>query len=330
MRRSRPPLVRMQHIDRELRNNRYPNCSGIALLFEVSSKSIQRDIEFMRDMLNAPIEYDPQRKGYFYRESWYFNPVEFFDRRELEALAATSQVLVQYQGTPYYNEISRALDKLMHSLPVFGAEDGMQNIYSFNNSVSACALNQDDFILLEQAIRARRKITMIYSSSSRQAVSERTVHPYRLHYSQSGATWYMIAYCELRKAVRTFAVCRIQKLMLTDETFVIPASFSFESYLEKTFDQTSGSGISTIVIRFTPYQSQWIRERRWHPTQSIEEHGDGSLTLTFNVGALDAVKRWVMQYGKEAEVLEPQELRQIVRLELQEMAVMYEEKDSSN
>ncbi|NTW64563.1 MAG: DNA-binding protein, partial [Chlorobiaceae bacterium] len=65
MRQSRPPLVRIQHIDRELRNNCYPNCTRVACHFEVSSKSIQRDIVYMRDMLDAPIDYDKKKKGYY-------------------------------------------------------------------------------------------------------------------------------------------------------------------------------------------------------------------------------------------------------------------------
>lgn len=325
MRRSRPPLVRMQHIDRELRNNHYPNCSSIARHLEVSSKSIQRDIEFMRDMLNAPIEYDPRRKGYCYRKPWHFNPADFLDRRELDALAVTSSVLAQYQGAPYYDEISRAIDKLMHALPVPVDGGGLLDIYSFNNPVPACRINEDDFAVLELAVRERKKVEITYSSSQNQEVTERTVHPYRLHYDQSGGTWYLIAYCELRQAVRTFALCRIQQMALTGEAFVISASFSIERYFEKTFNQTTGAGSSDIVIRFTPYQAQWIREHRWHPSQSIEEHRDGSLTLTFCVGALDAVKRWVMRYGSQAEVLAPLELRQMVGLEVQKMGEIYGE-----
>ena len=71
-----------------------------------------------------------------------------------------------------------------------------------------------------------------------------------------------------------------------------------------------------IAIRFTPHQAQWIREHRWHSTQVIEEQTDGSVILKMRIGALDAVMHWVMRYGKEAEVLEPKELRQMIIEEL--------------
>jgi proteasome accessory factor B len=322
----------MQHIDRELRNHRYPNCSGIAHIFEVSSKSIQRDIDFMRDMLNAPIEYDASRKGYFYRESWAFDPSTFLDRQELEALVATKKVLAQYQGTPYYKEISQAIDKLMQTLRVDSSGTTLFDIYSFENPAPACEIDQDDFFIIEQALRERKKVVMSYRSSSRQALTDRVVHPYRLHYDQGSGTWYLIGYCEYRQEVRTFAVCRIQHLILTDEPFIIPESFSIGAYLENTFQVTSGTESYTVSIAFTPYQSQWIREHRWHPTQKIREHEDGSLTLTLEVGALDAVKRWVMQYGAQAEVLEPAELRDMIREEVREMEKVYgvDEQEKSN
>ncbi|TLU82930.1 MAG: WYL domain-containing protein [Chlorobium sp.] len=326
MRQSRPPLARMQHIDRELRNHSYPNCSRIALHFEVCSKSIQRDIDFMRDMLHAPIEYDPAKKGYFYRKSWTFEPSSFLNKEEVEALAATSRVLAQYQGTPYYEEISRAIEKLMQYMPVSCSGNGLFDIYSFDNPVPAFSVDQENFALIEQAVRNRWKVAINYKSPSRQVVNERIVHPYRLHYDQAGGTWYLIGYCEYRKAFRTFAISRILTLVLTEEHFTIPESFSIGEYLAKAFLQTVGPASYDITVRFTPYQSQWIRERRWHPTQKIQEHEDGSLTLNLNVGALDAVKRWIMHYGAQAEVLEPKELRDMIREEVRKMNEMYLEK----
>lgn len=325
MRQSRPPLVRMQHIDRELRNNGYPNCNRVARHFEVSSKSIQRDIEYMRDMLNAPIDYDKKKKGYFYKQHWTFLTSAFLDRHEAEALIATKKVLSRYQGTPYYQEISSALDKVLQYLPPSHSENGILDIYSFEQPSSA-EIDTKSFMLLDEAIRNSRKVAITYHAPSKQEKTERTVHPYRLHYDHSKSTWYLIAYCELRQATRKFAVTRIRSITPCATGFTIPESFSIDNYLEQAFDQCAGVEVYAIAICFTPYQAQWIKEQRVHSTQKIEEHEDGSITLYMHVGALDAVKRWVMRYGKEAEVLEPQELRDMVRLEVREMGERYEGK----
>jgi proteasome accessory factor B len=312
----------MQYIDRELRNNQYPNCFRIAAYFDVSRKSIQRDIDFMRAQLKAPIDYDPQRKGYFYTENWVFDPATLLEQQESEALAATGKVLSQYDGTPYFDEVSRAIGKLMHlhSFSCTGAN--LFDIYSFDHPAAA-SFDPATFTLLEQAVRNRRKLTFTYRSSSRQAVTERTVRPYRLHYDQSSGTWYLLAYCEYRQTTRTFAVTRILHPKLTSDHFTLPSLFSVSNYMEEAFQQTLGPVLYDVAIRFTPYQSQWIREHRWHPSQKIDEHDDGSLTLNLTVSALDAVKRWVMRYGAHAEVLEPPELRDMIMQEVVAMGEVY-------
>ncbi|MBA3386985.1 MAG: HTH domain-containing protein, partial [Chthoniobacterales bacterium] len=65
---SRPPLERMMRIHARLKAEDYPNCRKIGEDLEVSSKTIQRDIDFMRDRLGLPIEYDALRFGFYYTE----------------------------------------------------------------------------------------------------------------------------------------------------------------------------------------------------------------------------------------------------------------------
>lgn len=325
MRQSRPPLVRIQYLDQQLKENRYPNCTEVARYFEVSSKSIQRDIDYMRDMLQAPIAYDMKKRGYYYEKpGWAFLPAAIWERREAESLMATRKVLARYQGTPYYDEVCRALDKVRQYLPEQSAADGFFDVYSIEQTTSL-PVDPKLFATVESAIRGKLKLSMSYRASWNQSVTERTVHPYLFRYSQVRETWYLIAFCELRNDIRTFALGRIRTLALTSKRFTIAKGFSLDGYIDKTFDQIHKDELHDVAIRFTPYQSQWIREHRWHPTQVIEEHRNGGLTLRMRVGALDAIRRWIMRYGSEAEVLEPQELREMIKYELLVMEGMYED-----
>jgi predicted DNA-binding transcriptional regulator YafY len=315
----------MQHIDRELRNDRYPNCSGIAGYFDVNRKSIQRDIDFMRDMLNAPIDYDRYRKGYFYTKEWVFDLTALLDEQESEALAASAEVLSHYSGTPYYDEVNRAIGKLVDALPFSFTREGIFDIYSFDHPAAA-SVNHAMLSLLEQDIRYRRKVRLIYRSSSTQALAERIVRPYRLHYDQSAGTWYLIAFCEKFQATRIFDVNRIQHLSRTSGNFTVPSLFSVSNYIDNAFHQAIGIVPYDISVRFTPYQAQWIRQRHWHHSQKIEEHDDGSLTLRLTVTVLEAVKRWVMRYGAQAEVLHPPELRDKIRNDVKAMGAVYRDR----
>jgi proteasome accessory factor B len=319
----------MQYIDQQLRDNHYPNCTKIARYFEVSSKSIQRDIDYMRDLLHAPISYDRKRRGYFYEvEGWSYLAAAKLEMREAEALMATRKVLQQYRGTPYYEEVSRALDKVRQFLPENSPAEELLSPYSIEKPTHR-AVDPRMFASIEDAIRRRLKISVTYRAtyraSSGETVTERTVRPYVFHYSQTRDTWYMIGYCELRRDVRTFALNRIRTLSVTEHHFTLPGSFSVDEYLEKTFDLIHASEPVGVTIRFTPFQAQWIRERSWHPTQELLELGDGSLVLKMKAGTLDAVKRWLMGFGDEAEALEPQELREMMQDELTRARNMYED-----
>src|SRR2546430_16569947 len=65
---SRPPLERMLRIHQAIHSGKYPNATTLAGELEVSAKSIYRDIEFMRDRLELPIEFDSARNGFHYTQ----------------------------------------------------------------------------------------------------------------------------------------------------------------------------------------------------------------------------------------------------------------------
>jgi predicted DNA-binding transcriptional regulator YafY len=61
---SRPPMERMLRIHDELRRGAFTNCTKLAAALEVSRKTIVRDIAFMRDRLDLPVEFDPLINAY--------------------------------------------------------------------------------------------------------------------------------------------------------------------------------------------------------------------------------------------------------------------------
>ncbi|NTV46141.1 MAG: WYL domain-containing protein, partial [Chlorobiales bacterium] len=246
----------------------------------------------------------------------------FLAEQEAEALMVTRKVLSQYQGTPYYEEVNRALDKTLQYLPYTFSADQMRDVYSFEQP-SSSANNTAMFRQIEQAIKDRLSVKMTYHAPSSGKVSTRNVRPYSLHYSNAASTWYLIGFCELRQDMRTFVVARISELEVGKIHFEIPEDFSIAEYLSKAFDLTYGEADHEVEIRFSPYQAQWIREHRWHPSQEIAEQEDGGLVLKMRVAALDAVRRWIMRYGAEAEVLKPEALRKIVKDEASRLMKLY-------
>src|SRR6266566_5497257 len=114
---SRPPLERMLRIHQALQSAKRPNASTLARALEVSTKSIQRDIEFMRDRLQLPIEYDGSQFGYYYTEEVGAFPTVQITEGELFALLVAEKALQQYRGTNFEKPLLSALKKMAASLP---------------------------------------------------------------------------------------------------------------------------------------------------------------------------------------------------------------------
>ncbi|MGC8991868.1 MAG: helix-turn-helix transcriptional regulator, partial [Verrucomicrobiia bacterium] len=114
---SRPPLERMLRIHRAIQAGKHPNATTLAAEMEVSTKSVHRDIEFMRDRLGLPIEFDPRRNGYYYTQEVASFPTLQLTEGELFALLVAEKAIQQYRGTTFERPLMSALRKMADSLP---------------------------------------------------------------------------------------------------------------------------------------------------------------------------------------------------------------------
>lgn len=109
---TRPPLERMNYIHEQLQAGTLPNCSSIAKHFEVSAKTIQRDLDFMRDRMSLPIEWDGERRGYFYTGPVDHMPTATITEGELVALLVAQKAIEQFKGTPFEKPLANAFAKI--------------------------------------------------------------------------------------------------------------------------------------------------------------------------------------------------------------------------
>lgn len=163
-----------------------------------------------------------------------------------------------------------------------------------------------------RALRERRQLRLRYYSMSRDAETERRVDPYYLTYFATGL--YLVGHCHLRGAVRVFAVERIRAVDVLPATFAIPAGFDVHAYLASAWGLIRGD-VVTVVARFAPSVAPYVRERLWHPSQKLRELPDRSLEVTLGVADTIEVRRWLLGFGAEVEVLAPASLREALRLE---------------
>lgn len=309
---SRPPLERMLRIHQELQTGAFPNASKLAELLEVSSKSIHRDIEFMRDRFGLPVEYDTLKHGYYYTEEVGSFPTLQITEGELFALLVAEKALQQYRGTNFEKPLLSAFKKMASSLPdtvSLNLADWEQTI-SFRTSAEPI-LNLQVFDLLAKATTERKQLKLSYRKPGKRSTEERVVDPY--HLANINGEWFLFAYDHLRKDIRTFAPARIMEAIPTGQKFARPQKFSLEKRLRDSFGVHSGQTEFTVVIRFDEFAADYIREKRWHPSQQLKELASGGAELTMKLSSLIEVQRWILGWGGHARAVEPPELIEAVK-----------------
>ncbi len=318
----RQQLERIMEIDRRIRDGKYPNPNQLAKDLEVSRRVIFVDRDFMITRLGAPIEFDRNRGGWYYADETWVLPGIIVTEGELLAFFLSVEVAKRYLGTGLEETLRSAVDKIARSVKgsITVDLDTLRSHYSFS-APTLLAANEQALVDLHHAVAGSKRVWMHYYTASRDEHTERTVHRY--HLSNIRGDWYLIAYDELRKEIRNFSVGRIEEWVLLNDKFKRDPAFSIARYMGTAFQAERGGDLANVVIRFTPQAARYVREKHWHDTQKIEELDDGGVILRFETSGLGEVKRWVFQYGGEAEVIGPLSLRDDCKKEIAMMVKRY-------
>ncbi|NLC76517.1 MAG: WYL domain-containing protein [Clostridia bacterium] len=322
----RSRFARIYYIDQQLRHQRYPNVPKLAREWEVHRRTIERDIEFMRDRLGAPIAFNRHRMGYYYTEKDFQLPSINLTEGELVTLFLGQKLLNQCAGTVLEDSVRSAFEKIYLFLPqsVSVDFDTLEQAISFDVEPlrDPEQLVAQVYQQLATAIHNRKTVRIKYHTMWRDVTEFRNIDPYHLRYFRGA--WYLIGYCHMRQDIRIFALDRIKELNETANIFTPIQDFSLPEYLQSSLGIEMGENLEEVVIKFDRHQARWIRERCWHPSQVLEPQQDGSLILRLTVSGLGEVKRWVMSFGSHAEVLAPASLREETKQEIEAMRRVYQ------
>jgi len=315
--------ARLRRIEHRLYNApRGQRVTELAEYCGVDRRTIYRDLEALEEM-GVPVWEDDGRYG-IDRQS-YLSTIRL-NLNEAVALFFAARLLAHHSDEHNPNVVS-ALNKLAAGLPDTTISSHMARVAEI---IRARPLRSDYVRVLDTITRAwadRRKVAIRYRAASGE-LTERVICPYFLEVSRSEPASYVIAYDDLRAALRTFKLERVADAELLDSGYAIPEDFDPYAHLASAWGVMDEVEVE-VRLRFSAAVAPRVRESVWHHSQRLHDTPDGGCELSMRVGGIKEVRAWVLGWGGDVEVLAPPALRDEVRAHAQRMLAHYAERSQS-
>jgi predicted DNA-binding transcriptional regulator YafY len=316
----RAQIRRILQIIERIQAGDYPNCMQMADEMKVSHKTIKRDLEFMRDELELPIEYDQSRRGFYYTRS----PDKLFglgiSAANVRDLVEGTHLISEYLGTPLEKLIREAFQQMKQDLGL-----GNLPIDSFNGGLSFLPLapvrvDMKALQIILGALGRRRALRFKYTGQGKE--EERHGLPY--HVSNINQCWYVFLYCLRDREVQLFPIFQMRAPCMTDKRFTGPKNFDRNKYLRGRFIVAGGKGDYKIVVELDGWATERMRYRQIPAMTDFIELPDRRSRVHLRLNTLEEIERWVLVLGTHATVLEPPALIKRLRDTTRELAEGYE------
>ncbi|HEY5896717.1 MAG TPA: YafY family protein [Burkholderiales bacterium] len=318
-------LERFYKIDQLLKERRAVPFSALQAELGTSRASVKRDLAYMRDRFNAPIEYDREANGYRFGKPRsgprYELPGLWFNAAEVLALLTTLRMLGDLQPGMLGGQIEPLRERLR---AILGSGD-----HSWQEVEKRIRIFQPErrsassahFSVIAAAVLKRSRLWIRHWNRKDDRETEREVSPQRLvHYRDN---WYLDAWCHLRNDLRSFAVDAIRDAQLRDgRAKEIPAA-ELDEHLGAGYGIFAGRKVEWATLRFTPEAARWVAAQSWHPRQRAQIDKDGTYTLELPYSETPELVMEILKFGADVEVIAPETLRHRVAQALLKAAQRY-------
>lgn len=291
----------------------------------ISRAQVKRDLAYMRERLNAPIEYDRDTNGYRFGKPAagprYGLPGLWFSAAEIHALLTMQHLLENLQPgllTPHVKPL------LARFAAILGSGDHSQEEVARRVRVlhmAARELKHEGFAVVATATLNRRRLKIRHYNRMEDQETERVISPQRLvHYRDN---WYVDAWCHLRNGLRSFAVDAIRAAEPLDERAKDVPKAELDEYLKGGYGIFGGKKVTWAKLRFSPLAARWVATQQWHSKQKGAFDKGGSYVLELPYSNDRELIMDILKFGPEVEVLEPEALRKRVREQLAAASKLY-------
>ncbi len=295
---------------------------------EVSRATLKRDLEYMRNRLNAPIIWDRDAGGYRFDKispsvgGQYELPGLWFNSTEVHALLTMQHLLANVDPggilTPHIQPLMARLNALLGAADNT-AEEIRKRILIVGQGKRHMKI--EHFERVGSALLRRKRMVITYFARGKGETTEREVSPQRLvHYREN---WYLDAWCHMRDGLRNFAVDSISRVEVVEKKAKDVSRTSMDLELGPGYGIFTGKDVQHAKLKFTPERARWVAHEQWHPKQRGTLESDGSYTLELPYADDRELLMDILKFGAEVEVLGPAALKKRVKEEIVRMAGQY-------
>jgi len=294
----------------------------LANRFGVNIRTIYRDMVALGEDLKIPVYND--RRRWKIEENRILPPIRFTLPEALNIFLA-ARLMLRYSHR-YDPNVDATFTKLSAALPL-GLSGQVRKTMDWMQKLPKDEKHMRTLAAVAEAWVSQRRVKIIYRALEAQKATERVIEPYYIEPAAPGHASYVVAYCRLKDAIRTFKIERIESTELTDEPYTIPADFDANEFFGSSWGIMVEGEIKTVRLRIeNPEIIRIMEETIWHPSQVLEKQKDGSMIMTLRVTDTVELYSWILGWGEQVEVLEPPEIRENVIETIEAMREVYMKK----
>ena len=293
----------------------------------VSLATFKRDLEYMRDRLNAPIQWDRENSGYRYIQPdpmapTFALPGLWFNSGEVHALLTMQQLLSNLEPgllAGHIKPLQARLNALLESQDHSAAE--VETRFRIVHAARRKVTHQY-FEVVASATLGRKRLKIRHYSRETAKETERTISPQQLVYYRDN--WYVDSWCHLRDGIRSFAIDAIHYAEILGEKAKEVSKPRLKEVLESGYGIFSGQSVTWARLRFSPERARWVANEQWHPQQKGKLESDGSYLLEIPYSDDRELLMDILRHGSEVVVIAPEKLRIRIHQELRSTLEIYQ------